>query len=406
MKNHQLTKNLTALKAELRPDAEWLRATRAGLLGRIAEDAASETSLSIVERVRVALWNVEETFTGIFSVAARRTAAAALLAVVFIVGTGAYVVTAVNGSVPGEPLYQVKLAVESAELAVARTPQQRVRLEVEFASRRLIEASILTSQKGGNVPQVAELVGQFQNKLAQATAKASEVSDSQPNQGVEIARILDARLDDYVHALETTKSVGGAAVSGSVGKAIEAVNRAETETLKVIAEKNPNDSSVGDKLDQKIKTTEDNLNLLGGAKGNVEAKAGLAEAKEKVISGDYLAAIALIKKVEDIVYKLDVPADQPADSTGNTDATSQPKDSTTSTDSSSKGEVLGTSDSKTGDKPADTSGTTTSTGGTKVDANGGNTSTTDQQQADGSTKVSIPLDSNSAAPDGQSTPTN
>ncbi|MFA5954735.1 MAG: DUF5667 domain-containing protein [Patescibacteria group bacterium] len=389
MTNSQLTKNLQAVKSQLAPKSEWLSSSREALLRRIRQDVAMEPSFSVVERARIIGWNVEALFTDVFSAGTRRTLAAGLLALIFTVGTGSYVVTAANGSVPGEPLYNLKIAVESARLALTRTPQQRVALEVDFAGRRLGEATVLTQQKGGAVPQIAELVGQFQNKLTEVAAKASEVSESQPNQGIEIARIVDARLDDYVHALETTKSAGSPELSSSVGKAIAAVNRAETETLKVIAEKNPGDTSVASRLDQKIKVAENNLDIASaasGAKGNLEAKANLKEAKEKIVSGDYLAAIAIIKKVEDVVYSLDVPEEK--QTTQGAPATDKSLDA---------GKI------PAGDKPAEggkvlgeTSGSTSADAGaqdpTKVNA---------QSDAGNSTKVSIP-ENTVSAPDGSS----
>ena len=69
---------------------------------------------------------------------------AAALAIVTVAASGAIVATA--SSLPDEPLYPVKLAMENAQLAIAPNDQARADLELQFAAKRVAEVRSAAQQ--------------------------------------------------------------------------------------------------------------------------------------------------------------------------------------------------------------------------------------------------------------------
>jgi|GEM_PF-1406528 len=310
MTTYHLKKQLSSLRS-IRPDASWQKQQKEMLLSIVREEAESQQVLSWSTRVENAGTSFETFFANSFKVMATHSVAAILLVLVVLSGSAGYIVSAAENSLPGDSLYKVKTAVETARLKLTTSPQSKVALEVEFAARRLDEVTALTKMGGGNSLKVAELVSRFETDLTKVASTAKELSVSSPSSGVEVAKIVDARLGNYIYVLKnTSKTTDNSDLSRRVDKALIAVNKAETEGLKVIVNNDTSgDENVVNKLDVKIKNAEDNLKLAearfkGGAKGAIEAHQSLEEAKKKMDAGDLKTAITIIAQVEDIVYKL------------------------------------------------------------------------------------------------------
>lgn len=80
-------------------------------------------------------------------------------------GASAGTVSAAQGSVPGDPLYGVKLAWEQAQLNMAATPEAKLERLLTMAQTRLQEAQKL-AEKGQDVPTA--LVQRYQLHVQQA----------------------------------------------------------------------------------------------------------------------------------------------------------------------------------------------------------------------------------------------
>lgn len=344
MTHHQLKRQLKTLQA-IAPNAAWQSSRRDILLAQVRAQSAlrsvNETPLSWRAKLNEYLRLVFLFTDGVVATLAARGMVVASLVVVMIFASGGYVVAASAHSYPGDRLYGLKLAVENIELKVAPSPRARVALQVEFASRRLEELSELTRRNGNNLPAAELLVSQFETNVHNAAATTTEVSANSPEKGLEIARIVDERVGQYEHTLQQTKaSTQNTDLSYRVDQALSTVNRAGTGALKVIvAEDTTVGAEVADKIDNKIKNAEETLRLAdakleglpagqaGGAKSTASidnsddeeaaearaqsavAKTNLAEAKKKVVEGDYKAAVAILEGVADIVDEVAATAE-------------------------------------------------------------------------------------------------
>jgi hypothetical protein len=98
------------------------------------------------------------------------------------VAAGFTVAAASNSSVPGDPLYGVKLGVERVELAVAMNPAARARLQLQFADTRLQEAQQLYAR--GRSKDAIALVNQYDAAVSkfQSSLTAAAFDDDSVNQ--------------------------------------------------------------------------------------------------------------------------------------------------------------------------------------------------------------------------------
>lgn len=97
------------------------------------------------------------------------------LAALLIVVLGSYgVVTASASSLPGDPLYIVKVGVERAQLLMAADPHARADLQLQFVERRLREIESLNSQGRPVPPQPLEALAR------QTLVAAEQVSEEAP----------------------------------------------------------------------------------------------------------------------------------------------------------------------------------------------------------------------------------
>lgn len=114
--------------------------------------------------------------------------AAAVVAAVVVLGSGSVVASA--NSLPDEPLYPVKLAVENAQLALAPTDVARAELELHLASKRLAEVETAASQ--GRSEAVAKGVDLYREKLDAATKASGTAIQADPQSEETLRQNVDA----------------------------------------------------------------------------------------------------------------------------------------------------------------------------------------------------------------------
>src|SRR6202165_4673160 len=150
-----------------------------------------------------------------------RVAYAAALAVALVVG-GVTVAAASGNSLPGDPLYGVKLGIERAQLATTFDSAAKARLELQFADTRLAEAPpLFAAGRGaggvGGVAQYDTAVTQFNRSIAGTTLDTRAVAD--------LSRLADDRA---AHADASLKELAGTLAAGGDPEAAAAGTRTQS----------------------------------------------------------------------------------------------------------------------------------------------------------------------------------
>jgi hypothetical protein len=146
--------------------------------------------------------------------------AGALAAALLVAGLTA--AAASDNSLPGDPLYGVKLGVERARLATTVDSAARARLELQFADVRLAEAQRLFAAGRVNegvrgMAQYDTAVTQFNRSIAGSSLDSRALDD--------LSRVLDDRA---ARADASLKELAGSLAAGGDTEAAAAVARTQS----------------------------------------------------------------------------------------------------------------------------------------------------------------------------------
>ena len=110
----------------------------------------------------------------------------------------------VGNSLPGDPLYQVKLANEQLQLAVAFSKEKDAKLGIQFVERRLVETErMILSGRERYLPLA---VLKFEAELHQTRQEITELAESEPQQ----SKKYSLQLANVVHRQgEKIKALSG-----------------------------------------------------------------------------------------------------------------------------------------------------------------------------------------------------
>jgi hypothetical protein len=150
-----------------------------------------------------------------------RVAYAGVLAVALVVG-GVTVAAASGNSLPGDPLYGVKLGIERAQLATTFDSAAKARLELQFADTRLAEAQRLfaagrVADGVRGMAQYDTAVSQFNRSIAGSTLDTRAAAD--------LSRLADDRA---AHADASLTQLAGTLAASGDPEAAAAVARTQS----------------------------------------------------------------------------------------------------------------------------------------------------------------------------------
>jgi hypothetical protein len=179
---------------------------------------------------------------------AARLALAGAMAVA-LVAMGLTAVAASNDSLPGDPLYGVKLGVEQVQLATTFDSAAHARLQLQFAGVRLAEAQRLFAL--GRNSDAVNVVAQYDNDLAEFN-QAVATSNFDERSVTELSRLLIERQADADASLH--------AIAGSLNA------RGDARTAAIVA-------ATQSHVDEALRGSSDNLHARQGA-GNAGKNVG------------------------------------------------------------------------------------------------------------------------------------
>jgi hypothetical protein len=132
---------------------------------------------------------------------------AVMVVVVAIFGGSLLSVSAAEKALPGDLLYSVKLATEQARIALAKNPQDKVKLKTEFTERRVDEMKQVvaspTTNRADKVIQTAETLKRDLHTIKQQLGDLQ--SQTSPETVKETAKIVDEKTNAVVQALQQSK---------------------------------------------------------------------------------------------------------------------------------------------------------------------------------------------------------
>ena len=306
--------HLQRLRIGGEPDPSWVHSSRTQLLARIAEQAPA----------RVGAHRTFGALAGVFSFDAAalvaRPVLAGVLAVAAVMGSGVGVVSASLGSIPGDPLYQVKHASERARIAVAQRASDKTTLRIEYVGRRVDEVSrIAGSPANDNGSRLNTAVQHIKQDLGSVQQSLSDMSKSaEPKSIVEVAKLVDEKSEEYSVTLENTNDQLSASDQIGVKEDKAMVEDISVQAVGVLVQAHANGAisnddiaaAVGDKIENIInkanQVTEANATTstqaLPGTETANQALTALDAAKDLLGQQDYVSALTKVIEGKELVH--------------------------------------------------------------------------------------------------------
>ncbi len=242
--SHELQQRFKALRLNerhIQPDEAWVRATRQTLCMQVrnslpTESARPVTHLRQMIRHFIPL-RVEQFF---------HTPLIATLSILTIAFGGSIAsVSAAEQSLPGDFLYSLKLATEQARLALTSETDEKLKLKLEFTSRRGAELKSVASSDGPEKPeriiQAAEILKRDLDTVKQQLDDVK--TDQQPDRVVAAAKLVDQKSAEIVQTLQESKADLAAGAKEKVTEAQAAAADTSVKAIEVLVEQNQQSTS-------------------------------------------------------------------------------------------------------------------------------------------------------------------
>lgn len=237
---HDRLRSLRAVGRRVEPDAAWVRATRGTLLMQAKNSLPTEPAPTY----QTAKQFIRHFMPLRLVQFARGPVMATLSIFALALGGSIASVSAAERSLPGDFLYSLKLASEQARLALTPSKGEKLKLKVEFTTRRGEDLKQVAHQDVPERPvRVAQAAEILKRDLKTVKEQLEDVKqNTSPETVVEAAKLVDQKSNELVQTLEETKSGLTDETKGKVTEAQAAAADTGVKAIEVLVEKHQEDS--------------------------------------------------------------------------------------------------------------------------------------------------------------------
>ncbi len=208
--SRELIKKLREIKSQdgrLNPDRVWVARNREQMLGSIncsviVKQESQESSTFVTQTVNNFSKGLHILVSGrVLSFA--RASMTVMLAGIMAVGGWIASVSASYNSLPGEVLYNVKMAAETTELIVTGmvgSEEDRVATIFKHASNRVDEY-----QRSESSEQATLAIQSLQKKIESSSESLANAEKESPDEAVAVARVIEEKTDEILDSLAEYK---------------------------------------------------------------------------------------------------------------------------------------------------------------------------------------------------------
>lgn len=316
MTNKEILRKLI-LAREVKPEARWVKNSRADLLFKIKKscsDAKQQSREDLFGWLKLNFGFVLNLiFPKFFADNIVRPLAISFIGAIVVFG-GMAAIGVSQKAMSGNILYPVKIVCENIQLSFAANIEEKTKLEMEFAGRRIEELNKLVAANKLSYAKlddkIANITANLQKNIQTANIHLDELDKSgKADSALKIAKDIDNKISYYAVALNNLNQ--NAADKSKVAEALSKVDEVGDRALKVIVTKHKSagngisDSEIAEKLNQKIAFAITEIDREKDSKiENQELNQTLQEAKNFIQTGDFAAALNKITEGKDIIKEL------------------------------------------------------------------------------------------------------
>lgn len=287
----------------MRPDQAWVQKTRADLLRHIAA-----TSTETVKPAPHSFLHMSERMSGIFAIFVPQPIAAvvrplATAVMVLAVAVSGWIASvSASYSIPGDVLYNVKIAAEKTQVAVATVTgadEWKAQLHMKFATERARETKEVVAK---NIPESSEQATNAMESLNKSIVAASDsikdVSDTEPEKAIELARDANTKTEEIVTTLnqvtKDTTLVGDIDLTKKVVETTKLVNETSISTVEAMVHKQTEEGTVAASEEVKDLVAKKINTILQEQKVTTEAIAQVQTVSSSTVSSTVLPIVVPI----------------------------------------------------------------------------------------------------------------
>jgi len=161
-----------------------------------------------------------------------RPMAVGFTAVMLTLGGWVAAVNASSESVPGDTLYPVKMAAEKIHLTLTTSSEQRAKLQLEFAGRRLAEIkNVRASNRSGKQVRVQSAVQQFRKEMASVNSHLDSVAQGNSGDAAALVELVGEKTNAYAATIR--EDVASTSDVRSSEEVLQDVRAAEQDVIAV-----------------------------------------------------------------------------------------------------------------------------------------------------------------------------
>ena len=330
MNEHTLSKNLKQLN-RIQPREEWKKNFQAVLLSTIRQNSKVMAPKKITFGEKAFIY-----FGAVFSFTREKVTQPVVimfLMMALVLGSS-FTVNAAFYSLPGQPLYNLKLALERTQLALARSNTQAAELKIEFAKKRIDELEKIVLQPGlleAKKAKVNLVIDKFTQEVNSVKKYVTKLSPDAKNSktAFQIALSVDTATTELAQTLDKKAKNLSLDVGQDVGKnAHEAARNADATSisaLETIIQLSATSTDAVSKnnvvvsVTEKISTLEKKLDILKEQIASIDEQIDtqmleeslnqlsekIAETKKLLESETYDAVLANIAFIKEQLAKLE-----------------------------------------------------------------------------------------------------
>ncbi len=268
MDEKELINKIQLLK-EIKPSEDWVLSCR----GRLAFRLEMDRKKDILSKDTFVLKELFAFLSGSNRQSSFNLAHSLIIAVMVVLGGGALTVWAAGQSLPGSPLYPVKLAIERARVSASLSEDSRLQLQTQLADARLQELTdVVNSQDSADqkVEKMSQVVASIQDQLTTVNNQLPKAGiKTEPRKALAAAKMVSEKASQAGKALVAAKeSISGDIkpdLNTKLADATKAVAKAGIAALEsMIANQSSSAAEkkeIAVKLGQEIEKTEGDIKI-------------------------------------------------------------------------------------------------------------------------------------------------
>lgn len=295
--NSSLKKNLGQLRSDCQPNGDWMKNSRVLLLSKIEADKPQKISwvLKVADAVipkRVVL---------------QPMAVSALVFVLMIV-SGFASVNASKNTLPGDPLYPVKITAENVKYNLTFSNEKQVQVAMSTLERRVSELKMIMEKEenGSKQAKVVVATEQIKNNLNRIKDNIKKIEVKENEKAVATVKEVDEKLTVVKEMIGASSEAGERAGAEELAQVIDKMDETSAVVLTVLA----GDIEITEMSDEELREkVNSNLRSFENNVAGLELSDDLAEAIEQLIDevtemirvGDYRLALERINQGRELV---------------------------------------------------------------------------------------------------------